>query len=216
MKTSNLIERDPTQSQPMQSRRPSLPCWWVRRWRGFLLSVVFLLMACGPASAQLVNVVGWTNGILNFTANVGTVGGWALDPSTTVFVVGLYGDNSSTYGAVTFGGVAPDGFMNVQSSGTSREGVAYWINPNTTAGQSLVVNYTSPNPGYYWAYQLSGVNTQRPCLTKWRNHIVRRHHKLDNNAIQYTHHQLLLGEQWHRRERFDTQQSVVPVWFDKR
>ena len=121
-------------------------------------------MACGPASAQLVNVVGWTNGILNFTANVGTVGGWALDPSTTVFVVGLYGDNSSTYGAVTFGGVAPDGFMNVQSSGTSREGVAYWINPNTTAGQSLVVNYTSPNPGYYWAYQLSGVNTNVPVL----------------------------------------------------
>ena len=54
--------------------------------------------------------------------------------------------------------------MNVQSSGTSREGVAYWINPNTTAGQSLVVNYTSPNPGYYWAYQLSGVNTNVPVL----------------------------------------------------
>ena len=164
MKTSNLIVRDPTQSQPVQSRRPSLPCWWVRRWRGFLLSVVFLLMACGPASAQLVNVVGWTNGILNFTANVGTVGGWALDPSTTVFVVGLYGDNSSTYGAVTFGGVAPDGFMNNNAVGQSRMAVAYWINPNTTAGQSLVVNYTSPNPGYYWAYQLSGVNTNVPVL----------------------------------------------------
>jgi hypothetical protein len=165
MKTSNLIVRDPTQSQPVQNLRSSLTCWWVRCWRGLLLSAVFLLMACGPASAQLVNVVGWTNGILNFTANVGTVGGWTLDPSTTVFVVGLYGDNSSTYGAVTFGGVAPDGFMNVQSAGTSRAAVAYWINPNTTAGQSLVVNYTSPNPGYYWAYQLSGVNTNVPVVT---------------------------------------------------
>ena len=164
MNTSNLIVLDPTQSQPVQSRRPSLPYSLMRRWRGLLLSALSLLLICGSASAQLVNVVGWTNGILNFTANVGTVGGWALDPSTTVFVVGLYGDNSSTYGAVTFGGVAPDGFMNNNAVGQSRMAVAYWINPNTTAGQSLVVNYTSPNPGYYWAYQLSGVNTNVPVL----------------------------------------------------
>jgi hypothetical protein len=171
MNTSNPIVLDPNQSHPVQSRRPGLPCLLMRRWCGLLLSSVFLLMVCGSASAQLVNVLGWTNGILNFTANVGTITTFesGLDANANVLVVGLYGDNSSTYGAVTFGGIAPNGFMNVSAVGESRSAVAYWINPNTAAGQDLVVNYTSPNPGYYWAYQLSGVNTNVPVLQSGAN-----------------------------------------------
>jgi hypothetical protein len=163
--TSNRNVCDPTQSQLVQSRRPGSPCSWMRCWRGFLLSALSLLLICGSASAQLVNVVGWQNGILNFSANVATVTGWDLDDSTTVLVAGLYGDNSSTFTSVTFGGVPPTGFMNVQSVGTTRSSLAYWINPDTTAGQSLVVSYTSPNPGYYWVYQLSNVNTNAPVVT---------------------------------------------------
>jgi hypothetical protein len=123
-------------------------------------------MACGSASAQLVQIVGLTNSTLPFTANVSTITILepGLDPSANVLVVGVYGDNSSTYTSITFGGVAPSGFMNVQSVGSSRMGVAWWINPNTAPGQDVVVNYTSPNTGYFWAYQLSGVNTNIPVL----------------------------------------------------
>jgi len=138
----------------------------MRRGLGFLSSaLLLLLLICSSASAQLVNVIGQQNGILNFTANVATVANWDLDDNTTVLVAGLYGDNSSTFTSVTFGGVAPTGFMNVQSVGTTRSSLAYWINPNTTAGQSLVVSYTSPNPGYYWVYQLSNVNLSAPVVT---------------------------------------------------
>ncbi|HEX5400265.1 MAG TPA: hypothetical protein VFY06_14560, partial [Verrucomicrobiae bacterium] len=108
----------------------------------------------------------WTNAQLNFTAGVGTVTVLepGLDTNANVLVVGMYGDNSATYTGVTFGGVAPDGFMNVQSVGSSRMGVAWWINPNPAPGQDIVVNYNSPNAGYLWAFQLSGVNTNVPVL----------------------------------------------------
>ena len=166
MNTSSLILHDPNKSQPVQSRWPSSPCSLMRSWCGFLLSAVFLLMACGLASAQSVNIVGWTNSTLPFTANVGTITVLepGLDTNANVLVVGVYGDNSSTYTSITWGGVAPDGFMNVQSIGSSRMGVAWWINPNTATNQDVVVNYTSPNTGYFWAYQLSGVNTNVPVL----------------------------------------------------
>ncbi len=164
MNTSNPIVPDPTQSQPVQSRRPGFPCSLMRRWRVLLLSALVLRLVCGSASAQLVNVLDRTNGVFTPASNVGTITTFesGLDPNANVLVVGLYSDNSSTYTSVTFGGVAPSGFMN--NSGNSRAAVAYWFNPSTAAGQDLVVNYISPNQGYYWAYQLSGVNTNVPVL----------------------------------------------------
>jgi hypothetical protein len=138
----------------------------MRRWRGFLLSALLLLLMCGSASAEQVNVVGWTNGVFTPASNVGTIGGWSLDTNANAFVVGLYSDNGPdpvAYTNITFGGVAPDGFMNVSPSG-SRMGVAWWFNPNTATNQSLVFTYISPQQGYYWAYQLSGVNTNVPVL----------------------------------------------------
>lgn len=92
--TSNLIVCDPIQSKPVQSRRPGLPCLWMRRWRDFLSSTLLLLLICGSASAQLVNVVGWQNGIVTPASNVHAVTGLDLDDSTTVLVAGLYGDNA--------------------------------------------------------------------------------------------------------------------------
>ena len=78
MNTSNPIVRDLIQSLPVLGRRPSLPCSRMRRWRGVWLSAVMLLMACGAASAQNVNVLGWTNGIFTVSSGVGTVSGWHL------------------------------------------------------------------------------------------------------------------------------------------
>jgi hypothetical protein len=164
MSTLNPIMPVPTQPQPVQNWRPSLPCSLMRRWRGLLLGAVMLLMACGPASAQNVNVLGWTNGIFTVTGGVGTVSGWHLNASAQVFVVGVYVDNNALYGSVTFGGAAPSGSMVVQTSGTTRMAVFYWLNPNTSAGQSLVVNYGASNPAYYWAYQLSGLNITAPVV----------------------------------------------------
>jgi hypothetical protein len=164
MNTSSLIVPNPTQLQPAPSRRPSSPCLWMKRWHGLWLSAVLLLLACGSASAQLVQVLARTNGVFTPASNVGTITTFesGLDPNANVFVVGVYSDNSSTYSSITFGGVAPDGFMN--NTGNSRAAVAYWFNPNKATGQDLVINYISPNQGYYWAYQLSGVNTNVPVL----------------------------------------------------
>src|SRR5688572_4762963 len=104
---SNLSVR--LQSQPVQSW-PSLPGLRATRWRGFWSSALFLMLICGPASAQLVKVVGWQNGIPALAANVMTAT-FDLDDSTTVLVVGMYGDNANAAGngfsAVTFGGVPP-------------------------------------------------------------------------------------------------------------
>jgi len=125
-----------------------------------------LLLICGPASAQLVNVVGWQNGIVTPASNVHAVTGLDLDDSTTVLVVGMYGDNAPVangFTAVTFGGVPPTGFIN--NTANTRAAMAYWINPNTAAGQTLSFTYTSPQQGYYWAYQLSNVDTNAPVAT---------------------------------------------------
>jgi hypothetical protein len=159
LSTSNQSACNPTQSQPVQSPQRGLPFSWIRRWRSFLSSVLLLLL-CGSASAQLVNVVGWQNGVPALAANVMTVTGMDLDDSTTVLVVGMYGDNSPVangFSAVTFGGVPPTGLIN--NTANTRAAMAYWINPNTAAGQTLSFTYATPNSGYYWAYQLSNVDT---------------------------------------------------------
>ena len=170
LETSNLVVFDSIQSQPAQSRPPGLPCSWMRRCRGVWLSALLLLLICGTASAQLVKVVGWQNGVPALAANVQTVTGLDLDDSTTVLVVGLYGDNAPVnngFTAVTFGGVPPTGLINnaVNGGGSTRAAMAYWINPNTAAGQTLSFTYTTPFAGYYWAYQLSNVDTNAPVAT---------------------------------------------------
>jgi len=131
-----------------------------------LWSALFLLLICGPASAQLVNVVGWQNGIVTPASNVHSVTGLDLDDSTTVLVVGMYGDTSPVnngYTAVTFGGVPPTGLIN--NTANTRGGMAYWINPNTAAGQTLSFTFTSGQQGYYWLYQLSNVDTNAAVVT---------------------------------------------------
>ena len=58
--------------------------------------------------------------------------------------------------------------MDVSAVGQSREGVAWWINPNDTntyPNHDIVLNYNSAgNGGYFWAFELSGVNTNVPVL----------------------------------------------------
>lgn len=164
-RSSNRMAHDP-ESQLEQSQRPSLRSIWRARWRMILASAL-LLMMCGPASAQLVRVVGYQNGNPGPTANVHSVTGMDLDDSTTVLVVGLYGDNAASaigFTNVTFGGVPPNGLIQPIAN-TTRGGIAYWINPNTAAGQTLAFTYTSPNQGYYWAYQLANVNTSAAVAT---------------------------------------------------
>jgi hypothetical protein len=130
-----------------------------------------LLMACGSAISEQVNIVARTNA--NFAASTTsttiTTFESALDTNANVLVVGFYGDNPSTYSpSPTFGGVAPSGFMNVSAVGQSRLGVAWWINPNDTntyPNHDIVLSYNSAgNGGYFWAFELSGVNTNVPVL----------------------------------------------------
>ena len=143
----------------------------MRRWHGLLLSAVFLLMACGSAISQQVNIVARTNANFAASTTSSTITTFesGLDTNANVLVVGFYGDNSSSYSpAPTFGGVAPSGFMDVSAVGQSREGVAWWINPNDTntyPNHDIVLNYNSAgNGGYFWAFELSGVNTNVPVL----------------------------------------------------
>jgi hypothetical protein len=119
---------------------------------------------CGSASAQFVKVVNWANTPRPAQANpVNTITGIDLDDSTTVYVVGMYvdgaGGSGNLYSAVTFGGVPATGLMN--NPANTRSAIAYWINPNTAADQTLSFNYANNGSfqGFAWRYELSNVNT---------------------------------------------------------
>ena len=149
--------------RPEQSQRPGLTSTWRARWRVILASAL-LLMICGPASAQFVKVVNWANTPRPAQANpVNTITGIDLDDSTTVYVVGMYTDGAggagNLYSAVTFGGVPATGLMN--NPANTRTAIAYWINPNTAAGQTLSFNYANNGSfqGFAWRYELANVNT---------------------------------------------------------
>jgi hypothetical protein len=53
----------------------------------------------------------------------------------------------------------------MNNSPNTRSAMAYWINPNTAADQTLSFTYATPFAGYYWAYQLSNVDTNAPIAT---------------------------------------------------
>jgi hypothetical protein len=137
----------------------------MRRWHGLWLGAVFLLMACGAAIAQNVKVEAWSAGYFTVANNVGVTNGLDLSNNVTCLVLGIYVDNNGTYNSITFGGAAPSGFINVNAVGGSRMGAAYWLNPNTGPGQSLVVNYSANNQATFVLYQLSGVNLAAPIIT---------------------------------------------------
>ena len=165
MNTSNLIMLDPPKSRPVQSSRSSLPCSWTRCWRGLLLSAAFLLMACGSAMSQQVTMVGYTNDYFTVSGGIGSVSGINVPAGVNCVVVGVYTDNNPCdYSGTTFGGVAPDGFINA-GSGVTRMGCFYWLNPNTSVAQTLNVVNTASNPGAYIILFLSGVDTTKPVVT---------------------------------------------------
>ena len=109
MNSPNLIVLHATKSQPAGGVRPGSHSSRIRRWLGCYLIAVLLFAICGSASAQLVKVVSWQNGIWALDNNVGSVTGLDLNDETTVLVVGLYGDNSSSYSGVTLGGFRQPG-----------------------------------------------------------------------------------------------------------
>jgi hypothetical protein len=163
MNTSNPFVLNPAKTPPGQRRRPGLPAALMRRWRGLLSGAVFLLATGGPAPADIVTnpvtVVNWSSGQWTVANNVGAINGFDLNDNANVLVIGVYVDNSGGFTSITFGGVPPDGYMNVNAVGSARMGVFYWLNPNTTPGQDFVAGYSANNAGYYFVYQLAGVDT---------------------------------------------------------
>lgn len=118
--------------------------------------------ATTPSGA--VTLVGSTTGLYTVASGAGvTAGTFDLDDSANVLVVGVYVDANSISclpNLTTFGGVAPSGYIQTSGAG-NRQFALYWLNPNTSAGQSLVIGATaSANIGAgYIALQLSGVDT---------------------------------------------------------
>lgn len=97
-----------------------------------------------------------------FTAIPGgtTAGTLDLADDTNVLVVAVYADTSGvTFPTTntTFGGAAPDGV--IQASGTNRMTSFYWLDPNTSAGQALVIDCNTTKESGYFAVEISGVNT---------------------------------------------------------
>jgi hypothetical protein len=150
-------------SRSVVSRSPSAFYFLMSRWTRRFLSLVLLLVVCQSASAA-VSMVGWTSGTINGTALSGayTNSGIDLADTANVLVVAAYIDTTHTYASATFGGVAADGFIN---TGSAREGVFYWLNPNTSAGQSLVLTSSGSNVMAYVMVQLSGVDTAAAVVT---------------------------------------------------
>src|SRR5512135_1953034 len=118
MNRSLLRVCGPIQSQLAQSQQSGSPCSWKMPALGLWSIVLVLIMICGSAPAQLVKVLNSQNGVWTLNANVGTQT-FDLNDTTTVFVVGLYGDggpDAAGFNAVTFGGVPPTGFMNISGA----------------------------------------------------------------------------------------------------
>ena len=119
-----------------------------------ILSTLIGLGLTGASSAA-ISLVDNSSGIFTTTSNTATVSGLDLNDTTNVFVVAVYIDaDNSTYSA-TFGGAAASGFIN---KGSSRMGSFYWMNPETAAGQNLVIGGNN-GKGAYQALQLTGVDT---------------------------------------------------------
>jgi hypothetical protein len=115
----------------------------------------------------LVTVLGMTNGLFAATANSGTtVGTFDLNDNANALVVGVYEDNNGeTFPAnlTTFGGIVPDGVIQASGvAGLNRMAAFYWLNPDTSAGQNLVIGSTVAGACGYFALQLSGVDTSAP------------------------------------------------------
>jgi hypothetical protein len=94
-----------------------------------------------------------------------TSGTFDLMNDTDVLVVGVYADTSGvTFPTTntTFGGVAPDGV--IQAAGDNRMAAFYWLNPNTAAGQTLVIDCSTTKQAGYFALEISGLNTAAPVV----------------------------------------------------
>jgi hypothetical protein len=120
--------------------------------------------ASATTLSGIVTMVGWTSGLYTVISGSGvTVGTFDLNDSANVLVIGVYIDASSIScltNLTSFGGVPPSGLIQT-SGGGDRQFALYWINPKTSAGQTLVIGANaSANIGAgYFALQLSGVDT---------------------------------------------------------
>jgi hypothetical protein len=119
-----------------------------------------------PAS---VIMVGYSTGQYTVTSGSGvTAGTFDLNDNANVLVVGVYIDANNIAcltNLTSFGGVPPTGLIQTSAAG-NRQFALYWLNPNTAAGQSLVIGATaSANIGAgYFALQLAGVDTNAPVV----------------------------------------------------
>ena len=122
------------------------------------------LMVAGAAPAAVV-VEDNLSGIATQTGAgpyIYTVSDIDLTNNVNVLVVGTYLDTDNDLAGASFGGVPADGFIDTGNSGwgTPRGGAFYWMNPNTEAGQSLVItNSASNNDCAYSLLGLSGVDS---------------------------------------------------------
>ena len=158
MKITNLITSKTARSQFVQRPRS-----WLFR-TGIAAMIAGLAVLAGASASAAVSLVGLTSG--NFASSTGayTNSGIDLDDTANVLVVAAYIDTTTqTYTNATFGGVAADGFINTGTG--NREGVFYWLNPNTAAGQNLVLTSSGVNTMAYVMLQLSGVDTNAAVVT---------------------------------------------------
>lgn len=125
--------------------------------------------ATATTTSGVVAMVGFTTGLYTVTSGAGVAAGtFDLNESANVLIVGVYIDAnniSCLTNLTSFGGVPPTGVIQ-PSAGGDREFALYWINPNTAAGQSLVIgaNASVNNGAGYFAVQLSGVDTNAPVI----------------------------------------------------
>lgn len=123
--------------------------------------------ASATTASGVVTMVGSASGLYTVTSGSGvTAGTFDLDDRANVLMVGVYIDAnniSCLTNLTSFGGVPPTGFIQTSGAG-DREFALYWLNPKTSAGQSLVIgaNASANIGGGYFALQLSGVDTNAP------------------------------------------------------
>ena len=165
MQSPNLITSKPALSPTVKVRRS----WRSRTGIAAMIACLSVLV-CASASAA-ISVVGWNSGIIGpiTVSNAYTSANIDLNDAANVLVVGAYVDaGGNNYTSATFGGVPADGFINTTSA-NNRLGVFYWLNPNTAAGQTLVISNSVNNAMAWVRLQLSGVDTNAAAVTTGAN-----------------------------------------------